>query len=203
MTNDIHAPSSIITGRLLRALQFAATVHGGQVRKGSGVPYLAHLLGVCALVLDHGGGETEAIGALLHDTAEDCGGRAMLRQVREAFGEEVAAIVEGCSDTLDTPKPPWRPRKEAYVAHLADATDAVRTVACADKLHNLLCVVRDLRAAPGPGYWKRFNAGQDEQLWYYRACAQAFATGRPPAMLDEYQRTLREFESLAGADATD
>lgn len=199
MTHD--NPSSIITGRFLRALQFAATVHGGQVRKGSGVPYLAHLLAVCALVLDHGGDETEAIGALLHDTAEDCGGRAMLRKVQEAFGKEVAAIVEGCSDTLDTPKPPWRPRKEAYVAHLADATDAVRTVACADKLHNLLCVVRDLRAAPGPGYWQRFNAGREDQLWYYRACAQAFSAGRPPAMLDEYRQTLREFESLAGVDA--
>ena len=160
------------------------------------MPYLAHLMAVSATVMDFGGTEDEAIGALLHDAAEDCGGRPMLKRVRATFGKTVAEIVEGCTDTFETPKPAWRPRKEAYVAHLREASDSVRIVACADKLHNLLCTVRDLRQAPGPGYWDRFSAGRDSQHWYYEACLDAFTIGKEPTMLSEYRIVFREFETL-------
>lgn len=179
---------------LLHALQFAGDIHATQRRKGGEIPYLSHLMAVSALVLDYGGSETEAIGALLHDAAEDCGGYPMLEKVRSTFGPQVAEIVEGCTDTFANPKPEWRPRKEQYLAHLADAPGPVRVVACADKLHNLLCTVRDLRAQPGPSYWSRFTAGPTEQLWYYRGCRDAFRRGHPPPMLGEFEIVLAEFE---------
>ena len=92
-----------------------------QERKGNQTPYIAHLLGVCALVLEDGGDEDEAIAALLHDAAEDQGGLKTLEEIRRRFGEQVAAIVDGCTDTYETPKPPWRGRKETYLEHLRSA----------------------------------------------------------------------------------
>ena len=189
--------SPTLSSRYLHALQFAGHIHAGQRRKGIGTPYLSHLMAVSALVLDFGGTEDEAIGGLLHDAAEDCGGRPMLKRVRATFGSDVAAIVEGCTDTFEDPKPDWRPRKEAYVAHLREAPDSTRTVACADKLHNLLCTVRDLRAKPGADYWKRFSAGRESQSWYYEECLGAFSSGKPPAMLSEYRIVFDEFCTLA------
>ena len=194
MANKSATPA--YSSSLLHALQFAGHIHAEQRRKGGDVPYLSHLMAVCALVLDYGGSETEAIGALLHDAAEDCGGKEMLAKVRNTFGEEVAGIVEGCTDTFEDPKPDWRPRKEAYVAHLKEANDSVRIVACADKLHNLLCTVRDLRQTPGAEYWNRFSAGRDSQLWYYEACLDAFSTGNEPPMLPEYRIVFKEFGIL-------
>lgn len=185
-----------LSGRFIHALQFAGHIHSAQRRKGGDVPYLSHLMAVSALVMDYGGTETEAIGALLHDAPEDCGGRPMLAQIHATFGEEVAGIVEGCTDTFDYPKPAWRPRKEAYIRHLQDAGDSTRIVACADKLHNLTCTVRDLRQDPGPGYWKRFSAGRESQLWYYGGCLDAFSAGKPPPMLAEYRMLFREFTEL-------
>ena len=189
--------SPTLSSRYLHALQFAGHIHAGQRRKGIGTPYLSHLMAVSALVLDFGGTEDEAIGGLLHDAAEDCGGRPMLERVGATFGSGVAAIVEGCTDTFEDPKPDWRPRKEAYVAHLREAPDSTRTVACADKLHNLLCTVRDLRAKPGADYWKRFSAGRERQDWYYQACLDAFVFGKPPAMLSEYRIVFDEFCTLS------
>src|SRR5438874_6528572 len=118
------------------AFEFASGLHHEQVRKGVGTPYIAHPMAVCALVLEAGGDEDQAIAALLHDTAEDHGGRKRLEDIRQRFGERVAAIVEGCTDSLDRPKPPWRVRKEHYLGHLAQASDDVLLVALADKLHN-------------------------------------------------------------------
>lgn len=194
MANKSAIPA--YSSSLLHALQFAGHIHAEQRRKGGNVPYLSHLMAVCALVLDYGGSEAEAIGALLHDAAEDCGGREMLEKVSNTFGHKVAEIVEGCTDTFEDPKPDWRPRKEAYLQHLADASDPVRTVACADKLHNLLCTVRDLREQPGPGYWSRFTAGRDEQIWYYQGCLDSFRKGNRPPMLNEFEIVFTEFQKL-------
>jgi (p)ppGpp synthase/HD superfamily hydrolase len=191
-------PSPAYSSRFVHALQFASHIHAHQRRKGGNIPYLAHLMAVSALVLDFGGTETEAIGALLHDAAEDCGGRKMLEQIRATFGEDVARIVEGCTDTFENPKPDWKPRKEAYLAHLCMAHDSVRTVACADKLHNLTCTVRDLRAHPGRDYWERFSTGPAQQNWYYEGCRDAFRVGKPPAMLGEYELVFEEFTRLLG-----
>src|SRR5579872_1354566 len=122
--------------RFEEALLFATRKHAGQTRNATSVPYIAHLLSVAGLVLEAGGDEDLAIAALLHDVVEDCGGAPMLEEVRSRFGERVAHVVEGCTDTDLDPKPPWRQRKEDYLKHLQMADADVRLVSAADKLHN-------------------------------------------------------------------
>lgn len=186
----------LLSPRFALALQFANEIHSTQARKGAGAPYISHLMAVSALVLEYGGSETEAIAALLHDAAEDCGGRPMLETVRVMFGEEVARIAEACTDTMEEPKPAWRPRKEAYVAHLASASPSIKLVAGCDKLHNLTTTLRDLRADPEGNYWSRFSAGAAEQAWYYGECGKALA-GSPVA--SEFDLAFRQFiEILKG-----
>ena len=120
----------MLTQRFDDALAYAAEVHRGDVRKGSGTPYLAHLLSVAALVIENGGDEDQAIAALLHDAPEDAGGRERLEDIRRRFGDRVAGIVEACTDTFDDPKPPWRERKEAFLERLTGApADALPVVA--------------------------------------------------------------------------
>jgi hypothetical protein len=158
--------------RFERAFVYASHVHGGQTRKSTTIPYVSHLLGVASLVLEDGGGEDEAVAALLHDACEDQGGLDRLRDIRFRFGDRVARIVEACTDTFESPKPPWRPRKEAYIAKLiGEEPDAVR-VSLADKVHNAHAIVRDLRT--GDDVWSRFNAGRDDQIWYYGELLRVF-----------------------------
>jgi (p)ppGpp synthase/HD superfamily hydrolase len=123
--------------RFDEALAYAADAHAGQVRKGTSIPFVAHLLAVTALVLEDDGDEDHAIAALLHDAPEDAGGRDRLDDIRRRFGDRVADIVEACSDTFEVPKPAWRPRKERYLTHLETAPDDVLRVSLADKVHNL------------------------------------------------------------------
>jgi len=183
-----------------KALTFAAHHHRTQVRKGSGIPYVAHLLAVAALAIEHGATEDEAIGAVLHDVVEDQG---VTREILEdLFGVAVADIVIGCSDTDQIPKPPWRARKEAYVAHVRGASASVRLVSMSDKLHNARSILADQRAL-GEGVWARFSGGRDGSLWYYRALVEAYrAAGTTPAtrpLLDELERTVAEIERLSAA----
>ncbi|MCZ7646916.1 MAG: HD domain-containing protein [Planctomycetota bacterium] len=180
-----------------QAFLYAARLHARQERKGSGTPYLAHLLAVCSLVLEYGGSETEALAALLHDGPEDQGGVATLEEIRRRFGDEVARIVEGCSDTFEQPKPPWRARKEAYIAHVRSASPSVRLVSMADKLHNARAILADLRVL-GDELWSRFTGGRDGTLWYYRALVEAYRAGGPHPLLDEVDRAVSEMERLAG-----
>ncbi|MCX7168598.1 MAG: HD domain-containing protein [Rhodocyclales bacterium] len=143
-----------LTARFSEALTLAHHLHGGQVRKGTAVPYVAHVLAVAGIALEHGADEDEAIAALLHDAVEDCGGAPVLADIRHRFGDRVADIVSACSDTDVTPKPPWQARKEAYLAHLKDAPASVRLVSAADKLHNARTILADYRNAlvlPRPG----------------------------------------------------
>lgn len=172
------------------AVALARALHAEQVRKSTEIPYLAHLLAVTALVLEDGGDEDEAIAALLHDAVEDQGGAATLERIRAAFGPRVAAIVDACSDTDVVPKPPWRERKEAYVAHLSDPElpDGALRVSLADKVHNARAILFDLRA--GKDVFARFNAGRDDVLWYYDALARAFAERKPGPLADELRRTV-------------
>lgn len=183
-------------------LAYAAQVHRGQTRKGTDVPYLAHLLSVAALVLEHGGTEDQAIAALLHDALEDQAGRTSRQAIAHRFGEDVARIVVGCSDTLpdehrDGGKPPWRFRKERYLAHLETAPEDELLVSCADKLHNARTILSDVRADAGMAYWARFNAGRDEQLWYQRVLADVFARRLPGPLSDELVRTVAALERIA------
>ena len=163
----------VLSDRFEQALQFAAATHRTQIRKGSGIPYMGHLLGVCSLVIEDGGSEDEAIGALLHDAAEDHGGQAMLDQIKARFGDHVATIVAGCTDTLEDPKPDWCPRKQAYIEHLSCQPESVLRVSLADKLFNARAILRDYLEV-GEELWTRFNSGRKGQLWYYRQLADQF-----------------------------
>lgn len=178
------------------ALGYAARLHREQVRKGSGVPYVTHLLAVAAIVGEQGGSEDEVIAALLHDAVEDQGGQARLDDICARYGDAVAEIVWGCTDADTIPKPPWRERKEIYVAHLAEASASIRLVSSADKLHNARSILADLRVL-GPALWDRFTGGREGTLWYYRALADAFLRLRPGPLADELARTVGEIERLA------
>ena len=153
--------------RFLRAFVFAAEKHKGQTRKASSIPYIAHLMGVASLVLEAGGDEDLAIAALLHDVVEDCGGVPMLKEVRRRFGARVAKVVDGCTDAYTDPKPPWRERKEKYIARLRNEDQETRLVSAADKLNNVRSILSDYRAV-GESIWSRFNGGREGTLWYYR-----------------------------------
>jgi len=170
-----------------------------QVRKGTNIPYVAHLLGVASLVLEYGGGEDEAIAALLHDAVEDQGGPPTRARILALFGRTVAEIVDGCTDTDETPKPPWRARKEAYLAHLPTASPAVLLVSAADKLYNATSILRAYREV-GADVWSRFSAGHGEQLWYYRALVTAFRTaGAPVPLVDQLDVVVAELEAQGRA----
>ncbi|MDF3040657.1 MAG: metal dependent phosphohydrolase [Thermomicrobiales bacterium] len=190
--------------RLANALGFATQLHATQKRKGSGVPYISHLLAVAAIVLEHGGTEDEAIAALLHDAVEDQGGQATLALIRDRYGDTVAAIVAGCTDTDEVHKPSWRPRKERYLAHFADAPPSVLLVVAADKLHNARSVLADYREL-GDALWPRFTGNRDGTLWYYRAVADALraraqsGSDNLKKLVADLNRTVDELERAAVA----
>ena len=181
------------------ALLFASNLHRDQIRKGSGVPYVAHLLSVAAIALEYDADEDEAIAALLHDAIEDqANGDAegLKNRICTIFGGKVLAIVEACTDAEVIPKPPWRERKERYIAHLAEASPSVLLVSASDKLHNARAILSDLRTV-GADVWSRFKGGRDGTLWYYRALVTAFETRGRSALTDELNRIVSEIESLA------
>jgi (p)ppGpp synthase/HD superfamily hydrolase len=182
--------------RFLRAFEFAAEKHKGQARKASTTPYIAHLMGVASLVLEFGGDEELAIAALLHDVVEDCGGKPMLKEVRKRFGARVAKIVDGCTDTYATPKPPWRDRKENYIRHLKSADGGTRLVSAADKLNNVRSILADYREV-GEKVWERFNGGRDGTLWYYRTLLDEFQRTKPKRLVREFELAVRELEKMA------
>lgn len=184
--------------RLIEALGVAARLHARQLRKGTDIPYLSHLLGTCSIALDYGADEDEAIAALLHDAIEDVQPTEEARAAVAEFGERVLHIVEGCTDSDSHPKPPWQARKQAHVAHVREADASVLLVSAADKLHNARSVVADLRRH-GPSTWDRFNGGRDGSLWYYRALVDAFCANpvHRPDLVEELDRVVREMEALA------
>jgi len=184
-----------LTDRFSQALGFADCRHRGHVRKGTEIPYISHLLAVAGLVLEYGGSEDAAVAAILHDAVED--GKASGDEIRAEFGDAVAAIVTECSDTDQIPKPPWRARKELYIAHLPQASASALLVSAADKLHNARAIVADYRQI-GDRLWERFNKDADS-LWYYRELVLAFrVTKAPAALIDELDRVVSELERLAG-----
>jgi len=191
---------SMLTSRFSQALVYAADAHKEQTRKGTSVPYVAHVLTVAALALENGANEDEAIAALLHDTVEDCGGLPRLADLRERFGEAVASIVMGCTDSTETPKPPWRERKEAYLHDLDKASPSALLVSACDKLHNARTILADYREQ-GEALWSRFSGGR-ESLWYYRALVDAYSfRGRTP-VVEELERIVVELERLCARAQT-
>jgi len=191
--------NTALTPRFEEALTYAARLHAGQTRKKTERPYVGHLLGVASLVLQYGATEDEAIGALLHDAVEDQGGRPRLEEIRAKYGDRVAAIVEGCTDSFEQDaarKPPWRVRKEHYIAHVRTAPHSVKLVSAADKVHNAREILADVRINGGE-IWSRFKGGRDGSLWYYRALVGAFGDGWSHPLVDELDRTVTELEALA------
>jgi GTP pyrophosphokinase len=185
----------ILTDRYNRALVYAIQAHASQFRKGTRIPYIAHLLSVSALVIEDGGDEDEAIAALLHDAVEDQGGAPRFEDIRATFGDNVAAIVEGCTDTDEVPKPPWRARKEAHIQHLVTASDSVIRVSLADKVHNARAILLDYRRE-GDRLFERFNAGKADQLCYYENLLAEFRNRSVSPLVQELERVVKELAAL-------
>ena len=189
-----------LSPKFREALTFAAGLHATQLRKGAAIPYVAHLLGVAGIALQYGANEEEAIAALLHDAIEDQGGPPVRDEIERRFGPAVAAIVVGCTDSDTIPKPPWRQRKEAYLAHIKDASPSVLLVSAADKLDNARAILKDYRVM-GESLWSRFKGGKEGTLWYYRSLVEAFrAVGSTP-LIEELDRVVSELERLASSSA--
>ena len=186
----------MLTERFNAALTYAAIAHREQRRKGSDTPYVAHLLSVCSLVLEHGGDEDQAIAALLHDVVEDQGGKPRSADVQKQFGPRVAAIVEACSDTDVVPKPPWKERKVRYIEALKHHGPDSWLVSCADKVHNADSILRDYRVL-GEAVWERFKGGRDGTLWYYRALADEFKRLMPGPLAMTLEDVVTRLETEA------
>jgi (p)ppGpp synthase/HD superfamily hydrolase len=195
----------LLTRRFDLALHFAAGLHHKQTRKGTVIPYIAHLMSVCALVLESGGDEDQAIAALLHDAMEDQGGPPTLATIRRLFGDRVADTVRECSDSESsdpTRKLPWHERKQAYLDGLRSASRDALLISLADKLHNARDILACYREM-GDDLWQRFNksASKADHLRYYRELVRHFQARpeTPKAVIDELDRVVTELESLASS----
>jgi (p)ppGpp synthase/HD superfamily hydrolase len=181
----------VLTDRFDRALLYATHVHGGQVRKGTSIPYVAHLLAVAATVLEYGGSEDMAIAALLHDAVEDQGGEPRLADIHNRFGDRVADIARSCSDSVvntsaGQQKEGKRTRKTRYIEHLEMADKETLLISLSDKIHNARSILRDLRKPEiGTTVWARFKSPKEETLWNYRELANAFQRLLPGQLADE------------------
>jgi GTP pyrophosphokinase len=185
------------TSRLDQAFAYARETHAGQSRKGSGAAYIGHLLGVASIAIDDGAGEDEAIAALLHDAAEDHGGRERLDDVRARFGAAVATIVEDCTDSWSTPKEPWKERKQRYVDHARTLPPPSLRVSSADKVHNAYAILRGLRTV-GDEVWTRFSASADDVLAYYQGLVRSYRQAGGGHLVDELDRIVRGIEREMG-----
>ena len=187
----------MLTARFDEAFRFAHQVHATQTRKGTSSPYIGHLMGVASIVLDDGGNEDEAIGALLHDAVEDQGGRERLEEIRRLFGDTVARIVEDCTDSWETPKRPWFERKRSYIEHARRLPPPSLRVSAADKVHNTYAILRDLRNT-GEAVWARFNAAPDDVLSYYESLVRAYRESGGGRLVDELERIVRGIQREMG-----
>ena len=188
--------ATVLTDRFDRALLYATHVHGGQVRKKTAIPYVAHLLAVSGTVLEYGGDEDQAIAGLLHDAVEDQGGEPRLNDIRNRFGERVADIVQACSDSMaDTaagqPKEDWNVRKERYLQHLRTLDAGTLLVSLSDKVHNARSILRDLRKEEiGELVWQRFSQPKERTIWYYEQLAKTFKEVLPGQLTDELEEIV-------------
>jgi (p)ppGpp synthase/HD superfamily hydrolase len=187
-----------LTERFDQAFLLASELHRTQKRKSTEIPYLSHLMTVSALVLENGRTEDEAIAGLLHDAVEDQGGAATLARIRAQFGDVVADLVMALSDTDQTPKPPWRERKERYLRLLEVAPIEVLRVSAADKRHNARAIVKDYLLV-GEDLWNRFSAPSAEQIWYYRSLADVFRRRLGGSLASELSRAVADLEWLMGS----
>lgn len=179
------------------AFAFAYKIHADQKRKGSDIPYIAHLMSVAARVYEMGGSETEIIAALLHDSVEDQGGRTVLDEIRDRFGNEVAQIVFNCSDSMGKPKPPWRERKEAFLARIKTFDETTLRVVLADKTHNVSSTLLDLKNSPQYDVWEKFNGGKSGSIWYYTQLKIELGKRIDSIYMDEFCSIVDEIIQIA------
>lgn len=191
---DHDEPSVDLSERFEEALAWTAALHRRQARKGPAVPYIAHLLAVCSLVLEAGGDEDEAISALLHDAVEDQGGAPRLEEIRSRYGDRVAQIVDGCTDAYESPKPAWQKRKQDFIDSLDQALDSVLLIVAADKLHNAQSTIESLKSE-GPAVWERFR-GRERALWYYRQVTEAIERRGANSLTRRLRSAVDTLESL-------
>jgi (p)ppGpp synthase/HD superfamily hydrolase len=194
--------ATVLTDRFDRALLYAIHIHGGQVRKGTTIPYIAHLLAVAATVLEYNGSEDMAIAALLHDAGEDRGGEPRLSDIRNRFGDRVADIVRFCSDTVvnaaaGQEKEDWHIRKTRYLKHLCLVDHETLLISLSDKVHNARSILRDLRKPEiGIAVWDRFKNPRKDTLWSYRELANAFMKYLPGQLANELSEIVDELEKV-------
>ena len=181
-----------LTSRFETALVYATQLHSQQKRKGSGIPYISHLLSVTALVLEDGGDEDQAIAALLHDAIEDQGGDKTRQEIRAKFGDRVVDIVNGCTDSEVIPKPPWKERKQKYIEKMRHATPEVRRVSMADKLHNARSILAEYRQQ-GDEVWTKFKGGKAGTLWYFESLLEVDKDSS--FLKQEFQRAIKELKA--------
>ena len=194
------ASAPVVGKRFRDALVWSAELHEEQRRKGGNIPYVAHLIGVASIVLEHGGDEDQAIGALLHDALEDQAHRMTPREIRARFGDKVEAIVEACTDgepdeQRDRDPARWRVRKQKYIDDIATKPVEALLVSMADKLYHARAILEDFRAL-GDALWPRFTAGKDGTLWYYRSLLTAFRPRAENRLWHELDRTVSDIERL-------
>ena len=200
MTSE-QIPHVHLTNRFFEALVYAADAHKDQVRKSTNVTYISHPIGVASLVLEAGGNEDQAIAALLHDVAEDCGGMPRIVEIEQKFGPEVAKIVLDCTDSLaedSAAKESWEIRKERYIEHLRHAADSSVLVSAADKTHNARAIATDLQEL-GPVTWQRFTSRNNPGriLWYYQSLEEVFRTrGVSPKLLRPLQTAIQTMQEM-------
>lgn len=193
---------TVLTDKFDRALLYATHVHGGQVRKETTIPYVAHLLAVAATVIEYGGSEDLAIAGLLHDAVEDQGGKARLADIQNRFGKDVADIVESCSDSTSNVsrgerKAPWWERKLAYIRELGNADRNTILVSLADKVHNARSILRDLRNPEiGEQVWGRFTRGKGDTIQYYQLLSDVFLEkrGKTDQLANELAHLVRQLK---------
>lgn len=185
------------TDRLSRAFALAEELHRDQTRKGSDVPYVAHLMAVAGIVAEFGGDEAQTVAALLHDAVEDQGGEETLRRIRWSFGERVARLVLGCSDATTTPKPPYWQRKQSFIRDARQAPPDLKLIIAADKIHNLRSLRRDFRKC-GPALWERFTKGREGILWYHKELAAALCDGWDHPICEELREATEALLKEAG-----
>ena len=196
------------TERLTRAVEYARHLHIER-RKGTGIPAMAHLFGVASLVIGEEGlagfpvTEDMVVAALLHDAVEDHGGAPRLEDIRQNFGDNVARMVEGLSDSLSedaNEKDPWEQRKQAYIDRVRVEPADVRLISVADKLYNARSILEDYRAI-GPEVWRRFKRGRDLQIWYFDTILEVFKSAGKSRIVDEFERVVVELKRITANDA--
>jgi (p)ppGpp synthase/HD superfamily hydrolase len=194
-----------LSDKFTSAVDYARVLHIER-RKGTDIPYMAHLLGVAALVMGEAGHlpvtEDMVIAAILHDAAEDHGGQLRLNDIAHNFGEEVAEMVKGLSDSLaedSSKKAPWQKRKEEYLDRLRKESPEVQLISAADKLYNARAILDDYRKI-GPEVWTRFKRGRKHQLWYFRELLKIFKAAGKNRIVAELERVTDKLERISAGE---